>query len=105
LRFDLTLNLRQRHRRIDDLDALRMLRRQRQVRGPHTFEERPLLALEMIRLSIADSARADVERSIEQQRQVGLESLLNFGLQRVEQATAGTATSALVSDGGVGETV
>jgi hypothetical protein len=66
LGFDLTLHLRKRHSRIDDLDAIAMLRGQRQVGGPHALEERPLLALEMIGLAVADAARTDFERRIEQ---------------------------------------
>ena len=80
-------------------------RRERQIRCPHALEEWPLLALEVIGLAAADSARADVERCIEQQRQVGLEPLLDLVSQRLEQRAARAAAAALVGEGGIGESV
>ena len=102
---DLLLYRGQWLRGVHDLDPGWLFRREPQVCVPHAFEERPLLALEMIELARGDALGTHVERSIEQQRQIRLEPAWTSARRPFRAGRARAPPPPLVRERRVGEAI
>ena len=98
MRCDQALDFGQRSGSIDHFDATRITLREIQVCRTYALEERVLFALEMVRASITDPGPADVERRVEQQRQLRLQAALDGLLQRCQEVWRSAPGAALISE-------
>ena len=72
---------------------------------PHAFEEIAVLALEMVMAPTGDPTEADFHGRVEQQRQVGRETPLDFGSQAAQEPGRGPSPPALVGQGRIREAI
>src|SRR5690606_24952941 len=102
---ELPLDAVDRQRRVDDGNPLRVPLGELEIGGAHALEELRVLALEAIVIARGDARAADVDRRVEQQRQVGLEPALDARTQALEEPAVDSAPAALVCERRVREAV
>ena len=78
----------------------------RQIAGANALEEREVLGLEAVGGARRGAARGGERRlDVEPERQVGLQAVLDPGLERAQHALVLAAAGALVGEGRIGEAV